>query len=204
MIARFVWTINAIFRRIAYRDFHRHPEVSDFETNVNVGHGLGLARTIDPLTQIIRVLRYMGIARFPFRKNFSILDLGCGDGFMLRGFDFVGFRNLSGVEFDQNLAGLAQINVRRAKIFCVDFSSSQFSKVLGGNSYTAVFAFNPAPAEQLIAALKVLLENGSYTLFLRNPKSWPEIVSEKCFELEVLGTPQNMVVARVSRKLDLN
>ena len=204
MFAKLSWTMNALFRKIAYRDFVRHPEVNDYQTNINVGQGYGLARTIDPLTQVFRVLRYSGVVHVLFRKNFSILDLGCGDGFMLSGFDFAGFRNLSGIEIDRELADLASRNVPRATIFCVDFSSSEFSWILGENSYKAVFAFNPAPAEQLISALRALLENGPYTLFLRNPKSWPEIVSEKHFGLEVLGTPPNMVVARVFRKLDQN
>lgn len=196
---RLSWAINALFRKVAYRGFVRHPEVNDYETNVNVGHGFGLARTIDPLTQIVRVIQYMGLVRSPFGKNFSILDLGCGDGFLLRGFDFVGFKNLAGVELDRNLANLASKNIPRAKIYCVDFSSPDFSVVLGETPYAAVFAFNPAPARLLILALKSIAKGGSYILFLRNPKFWREIAMEKELKCEVLGNPSNMVIARVSR-----
>lgn len=196
--ARLICAINALFRKIAYRGFVRHPEVNDYETNVNVGHEFGLARTIDPLTQIFRVIRYMGFIRTPFGKNFSILDLGCGDGFMLRGFDFVGFKNLAGVEFDRKLCYIASKNIPRAKIHCVDFSSPDFSVSLGETSFTAVFAFNPAPARALIPALKCIAERGSYILFYRNPKFWTEITLEKDLRFEILGKPSNMVIARVS------
>lgn len=195
--------LNAIFRRIAYRDFVRHPEVNDYQTNINVGHGFGLARTRDPLTQILRVIRYMGVAQTPFGRNFSILDLGCGDGFMIRGFDFVGFRNLVGVELDRELADLASVNIPRAKIHCVDYSSPAFSDFLGETSYAAVFAFNPGPAKPLILALKKIACNGSYILFLRNPKFWREITLEKELKCEILDKPSNMVIARVSRNSHL-
>ena len=198
MIARFTWAVNAVFRKFVYRNFVRHPEVNDYETNTNVGHGFGLARTIDPLTQILRVIRYMGIARMPFSRNFSIIDLGCGDGFMLKGFDFVGFKNLTGIELDKELAFLAAENVIRAKIHCVDFSSPDFSDTLGRSSYAAVFAFNPAPANKLIYALKSIAEGGSFVLFLRNPKFWTEVSLEQDLCFEILGKPSNMVVARVS------
>jgi hypothetical protein len=204
LFARYIWIVNAIFRKIVYKNFVRHPEVSDYETNINVGYGFGLARTTDPLTQIIRVIRFCGFKRIPFGKNFSLLDLGCGDGFMIKGFDFVRFRNLSGVELDPDLANLASANIPRATIFCVDFSSSKFETLVGQNSYQAVFAFNPAPAQQLIPPLKKIAKNGSYILFLRNPKSWPELVAENDLTFEILGKPRNMVVARVTRNSDQN
>ena len=198
MFARYIWIVNAIFRKIVYKNFVRHPEVSDYATNINVGIGFGLARTIDPLTQIVRVVRFMGLTRMLFGKKFSLLDLGCGDGFLLRGFDSVGFRNLTGVEFDPQLAQLASANIPRATILCVDFSSSNFQTILGEHSFDAVFAFNPAPAKEVIPALKKIAQNGSTVLFLRNPKSWSELVSESDLEFKVLGRPPNMVVARVT------
>ena len=198
MIERLSWGINSLFRKIAYRNFVRHPEVNDYETNINVGGGFGLARTIDPLTQIFHVIRYMGMSRMPFASNFAIIDLGCGDGFMLKGFDFVGFKNLTGVELDRELADLASLNIPRAKIHCVDFSSSDFSGALDRSTFAAAFAFNPAPATQLISALKSIAAGGSFVLFLRNPKFWPEIISGNDLEFEILGKPRNMVIARVS------
>ena len=198
MFARYIWIVNAIFRKIVYKNFVRHPEVSDYATNINVGIGFGLARTIDPLTQIVRVVRFMGLTRMLFGKKFSLLDLGCGDGFLLRGFDSVGFRNLTGVEFDPQLAQLASANIPRATILCVDFSSSNFQTILGEHSFDAVFAFNPAPAKEVIPALKKIAQNGSFVLFLRNPKSWSELVLEGDLEFKVLGRPLNMVVARVT------
>ena len=187
--------------KIAYRNFVRHTEVNDYETNINVGYGFGLARTVDPFTQKIRVIRFKGFSCLPFRKNFSLLDLGCGDGFMIRGFDFVGFRNLTGIELDPDLANLAKENIPNATIFCVDFSSSSFKLIASQNSYAAVFTFNPAPAKDLIPSLKSIAERGPYVLFLRNPISWPELDSETDLRFEILGNPRNMVVARVRGNL---
>jgi len=203
LVQRIIWLSNAIFRKVAYRNFVRHPEVDDYTTNIQIGQGFGLARTIDPLTQIFRVVRYLGPDYFRYRKNFSIIDLGCGDGFMLRGFEFAGFRNLSGIEIDNELAELASRNIPSASILCLDFSSPAFSKALAQKSYIAVFTFNPAPAEQLVSALVTLAINGSYVLFLRNPKSWPAIAAAQDLKTEILGSPKNMIVARVSTTVNI-
>jgi len=156
---RLVYLSNNLFIHIVYRKFLRHPEVTDLETNVNVGSGFGLARTTDPLTQIFRVLRYMNWKFSPFRKSFSLLDLGCGDGFMLKAFDFAGFRNLSGVEIDNELADLSRKNVPRASIASLDFSSSDFVQ----------FA-KKATSKQFLHSIQLLLHNSylPYALWRKN------------------------------------
>jgi hypothetical protein len=198
---RLVYLSNNLFIHIVYRKFLRHPEVTDLETNVNVGSGFGMARTTDPLTQIFRVLRYMNWKFSPFRKSFSLLDLGCGDGFMLKAFDFAGFRNLSGVEIDSELADLSRKNVPRASIASLDFSSSDFVQFAKKGNFKAVFTFNPAPAAQLIPALRALAQE-PYILFFRNPISATEIITSPELNVKIIARLRNMIIFRISLSIE--
>jgi hypothetical protein len=198
-IMRLIEILNMIFRKLAYSNFSRHAEVNDLETNINIGYGYGLARTRDPLNQVMRIIRFCGPLRV-YSKDFSLLDLGCGDGYMLRAFDFLRFRNLYGIEADKSLTNLARKNVPKATIELLDFTSSKFLNQVQTKSFSAIYTFNPCPAKELVPALIKLAQNGSYVLFLRNPISWPEISLASELSVDILGTPKNMIIARISSK----
>jgi hypothetical protein len=120
---------------------------------------------------------------------------------MLKAFDFAGFRNLSGVEIDSELADLSRKNVPRASIASLDFSSSDFVQFAKKGNFKAVFTFNPAPAAQLIPALRALAQE-PYILFFRNPISATEIITSPELNVKIIARLRNMIIFRISLSIE--
>ena len=96
-VRRFLGRENDKFEKCAfrnvYRNFEFHPEVGNKKTHTNIGDGFGMARSIDTLTlwEILRRIR---------QSDQAALDLGCGDGTVLRLLRLTGFSPVYGVESD--------------------------------------------------------------------------------------------------------
>ena len=164
---RLVSIPNRILWRLLFpNSFSRHPEVHDWSTNPSVGFGLGLARTTDVVGCFHALKKY---GRPVCQRQDAVLDLGSGDGVALRLMRLCGFRNVVGIEADSELAALSRINEPTALIIEGDFTLPMTIRQVS-TEVRLVFAFNPAPPEQLLHALVLLLRRlGAYRLILFNP-----------------------------------
>lgn len=93
--------------------------VKDLETNPGIGLGLGMARTTDPLLTLYILLKI----KFELgNKNLKVMDVGCGDGVVLRIMKFARFKEIIGIEGDFQLYSLAKRNNQYATIYFEDFT----------------------------------------------------------------------------------
>lgn len=77
-------------------------------------------------------------------KNLPILDLGCGKGYLLYQLQKMGFATTDGIEYNQDIAEIAQTNLRKLKlnnkvrIFHID--ARDFDDY---DSYQVIYMFHP-------------------------------------------------------------
>jgi SAM-dependent methyltransferase len=205
----------------------RHRLVSDLLGEPNVGLGNGMARTVDAYTQAklsrrIRQKNFRNSMRWDQggvhinrgQHQGAILDLGCGDGVMLRAFQILGWKTIIGIEGDPELAQLALDNTapkswigkRYQGNFRVSVYSEQFEqigKVLNDLSNSGIFveyvyAFNPCSPKELLEVIHRIRLHlpATKTLMvqLRNPVSHFELSMSKLFKASTVFTMENTVV----------
>lgn len=185
-------------------NFHRHPEVDDYRTNPNIGGGFGLARTIDPLRVVfiafyvvLRFKKFLELRSLFGFRDLPIIDLGCGDGVILKVFYIFGFRKITGVEIDSKLCLLAKKNVPAALVLNMDFGGSSFRNWCECNRQKLLFAFNPAPQDVLTKAIFSLAQKNEVILILRNPVALFDILNSKMFSSQILVEFQNIAVIEI-------
>lgn len=166
----FISRLEVAFYKLLFRGstFIRHSDVMDTATNPNVGEGNGMARTTSPIfsTWLLR----------KFSNGKTALDLGCGDGVVLRLMRYAGFKNIFGIEADEQLAALAMHNEPGAVVIVGDMTSSEIVSRIPYREIT-VFAFNPASPEVLTEGIRKLMESReSLILILRNPKAIENLI----------------------------
>jgi hypothetical protein len=163
--------LNYHFYKYLYhpKRYIKHPLVSDATTNSTVGIGYGLARSTDPITLLYLFWRYIPKAMWSKSNKKSIIDLGCGDGTVLRLLEFMKLKNLVGVEGDETLSELAKKNSSWAEIINVDFTTNNFFERVYLYDFKVLFAFNPTSAAKLSKVIIKLVKNEPVFLILRNP-----------------------------------
>ena len=182
---RLVWAV-------IFRDFQRHPEVLDWFTNPDVGHGYGLARWTRPLSLLTVALLY-GTSR----KTAAAIDLGSGDGATLRCLRLAGFTDYWGIEFDAGLAELSRINEPTATVLTTTFCSPGLADLLP-RKIGVVVAFNPAPAEEVHSALRSLAtRSGSFRFLYCNPVGLEDLVGMSGLMFRNKGRFRNIAILDV-------
>ena len=186
--------LNLLFFKYLFRQhsFQKHPAVNDYSTNERIGSGYGMARTTDPLTLIFILLRYGLVHRFA--RGGAVLDLGCGDGVVLRLLSILGVREIIGVESDPVLAHLAKRNVPRANIICADFNSNEFEAKLMPFELSTIYMFNPTSAGEISAALSKLACAHEITAIYRNPQSFGELLQQTEYQIKLKKRFSNYVI----------
>ncbi len=140
--------LNRIMTKILLKNFESHPECYPLETNPNLGVGNGHAQSRDlpVLVPFLVLLRAVGCR--------SIIDLGSGDGFVLKAAESLGFRRCYGVEADLALWEISRRNLKRSVVYNQYFNDIEiecFEKPLH-----LVYFFNPdSPENMLDVCLKL-------------------------------------------------
>ena len=143
-----VFEFNRLMTRTLLKNFKSHPDTNPLETNPNLGVGNGHAQSRDlhllvPLLVALRTLNCK-----------SILDLGSGDGFVLRVAESLGFSNCFGVEGDPSLCEVSRNNLTYSVIYnsyFKDVSAEYFQKPVH-----LIYFFNPdQPTNMLDVCLKL-------------------------------------------------
>lgn len=117
------------------RDFISHPETKPLETNPGLGVGNGHAQSRD----LVRLVPFLGLLRI--FKCKSILDLGSGDGYVLRIAESLGYSYCYGVEADLSLFEISKANLNRSTLlnqFFSQVSSESFDRPIH-----IIYFFNP-------------------------------------------------------------
>ncbi len=142
VIPKLVFEVNGLFFRRFYSNFEFHPETRAYETNpdLGVGNGHALSRDLHRLIPFLVSLRILGCK--------SILDLGSGDGFVLRLAEKLHYSNTFGIEADPDLFRLSEKNCNRGKLynqFFEDIKPLDFPNVID-----LIYLFNPTDYETII------------------------------------------------------
>jgi SAM-dependent methyltransferase len=152
--------INLNLEKRIHRDFVSHPDTDPARTNAELGFGNGHARSNDLylLFPILLLLRMQGIK--------SVIDLGSGDGYALRIFEYLNYEEIVGVELDTSLHEIALQNLSKSKLINDDFRN--IGTWYESNEIELVYIFNPAAESVVINAVEVLLKHDIKYLLCKN------------------------------------
>ena len=142
VIPKLVFEVNGFFFRRFYFDFEFHPETRAYETNPALGvfYCYALSRDLHILISFLVSLRILGCK--------SILDLGSGDGFVLRLAEKLYYSDTIGIEADPALFKLSEKNCLRGKVhnlFFEDIKPFDFPDVID-----LIYLFNPTDHKTII------------------------------------------------------
>jgi SAM-dependent methyltransferase len=160
LFSKIIYEINLIIFRYFYSNFEFHPQTKPLETNsaLGVGNGHALSRDLHLIIPHLIALRILGCR--------SLLDLGSGDGFVLRLAEKLGFSKTFGIEAHPELFKLSEKNCPRSylyKMYFEEISSDDFLM-----RFDVIYLFNPAEYETtLISCMKlnskwILMKNFSF------------------------------------------
>jgi len=189
-------SLNFLAFRIFFKNFLRHPEVTDERTNVKVGAGNGMARSTDPLKLALIFLRHVGL---PFFSNSFILDLGCGDGIVLKLLERLGYRKIVGVESDRHLCFLAKQNSKKSKIIEGNFLHRRIIAEVAALKPRIIYLFNPAPPHEVLFFLESLINETELVLILRNPEAFQDICSSTKIQVLSIHSYDNYKILKIQR-----
>jgi SAM-dependent methyltransferase len=135
IIPKLIYEVNRFFFRRFYSNFEFHPETRALETNpaLGVGNGHALSRDLHVLIPFLVLLRFLGCK--------SILDLGSGDGFVLRLAEKFRYSEIIGIEANSALFELSEKNCTRGKLhnlFFEEINPDDFPNVID-----LIYLFNP-------------------------------------------------------------
>ena len=191
--------------RFHFKSFLRHPEVSDNFTNHSIGYGHGMARTSREVLTFFKIIRII----HKRRKIKVGIDLGCGDGVVLKYFSMAGL-NAVGIEYDQELPKLASLNNPKARVITGDLTDKyqikkcleavcELEPTLKDRPDLVVYAFNPMVPEILIDVIKEVSEQTEFVLFLKNPTLRGELQKTPSLELKRIYDDGNHLVLEVKK-----
>jgi len=176
-----------------FSNFQREKSTFDNHTNSNVGDGFGLARSMHP-TELIRIFIKCGL----FRKETLFIDLGAGDGYVLRLVNiFFPKTHLLGIESDKNLISLVEQNVKNSILICSDLSDSElFLKLPEIESANVIaYIFNPCPVSLVIISLQNIVKK--YGPILVIYKTYPAEL-ESIFNFNLIEKRKNFLIFQLS------
>ena len=144
------------------RDFQRVPGTTDDRTFPDIGDGYGLARSID----ILELLRVLIVSNWGRAR--TLIDLGCGDGVVLRVASKISIATIIGIESDSQIARLAQSNNPSALVINSKFEEWNVAG-LELDRYI-IYAFNPTYFKFLLTAINNILvqHEGCIAIVLKN------------------------------------
>jgi hypothetical protein len=143
-----------VLARLILRNFQRVPGTTDDKTFPDIGDGYGLARSIDIL-QLLRVLIVSNWDCIELGRARTLIDLGCGDGVVLRVAQKIWIPTIIGIESDSQIARLAQINNPSALVINSKFEEWNVTG-LELDRYI-IYAFNPTEFKFLLIAINNIL-----------------------------------------------
>jgi SAM-dependent methyltransferase len=134
-LQKLTYEINKALSRYFYSDFQFHPATKHLETNpeLGVGNGHALSRDLQYLVPFLILLRILNCKSF--------LDLGSGDGYVLRCAEKLRFSQTFGVEADYELFEISTLNLSHSTLYQIYFeeiSSRSFPQC-----FDVVYLFNP-------------------------------------------------------------
>jgi SAM-dependent methyltransferase len=135
VIPKLIFLVNRFFFRRFYSNFEFHPETRALETNplLGAGNGHALSRDLHVLIPFLVSLRFLGCK--------SILDLGSGDGFVLKLAEKFRYSEIIGIEAHSALFELLEKNCTRAKLhnlFFEEINADDFPDIID-----LIYLFNP-------------------------------------------------------------
>ena len=125
------------------------PGVVDARTSPEIGDGFGLARSID-LLELIYVLMKAGS-----RNCRTFVDLGCGDGVVLRVANIFKIKNIIGIESDAKISQFAKENNPKALVLHCKFQDWESQNLV--QSRYVIYSFNPCEFSILLSAINKIL-----------------------------------------------
>lgn len=142
VIPKLIYELNRFLFKRFYSDFEFHPKTKEYETNPDLGVGNGHALSIDLqiLIPFLVLLRILGCK--------SILDLGSGDGFVLRLAEKLKYSKTIGIEADLELFKLSEKNTERSNLYCFFFE--EIHPLLFQEVLDLIYLFNPTEYESTI------------------------------------------------------
>jgi SAM-dependent methyltransferase len=155
-----------------------------------------MARTQDPLTLSLIFLRYAGL---PFFSNSCILDLGCGDGAVLKLLEKLRYRKIAGIELDPFLCRLAKQNSPKSQIIEGNFLHNRsIDEVLALNP-RVIYAFNPAPPYEVVSFLSSIISEKNLMVILRNPIAFEAICASTFIDCFLIRSYKHFKVMRLRK-----
>lgn len=210
--------------------FVRHSEVSDSRGEPAIGIGNGMARTTDPYSQAklsrkVSKKRYSndsgksksssGARTWPVDR--AILDLGCGDGIMLKAFSVLGWKTIIGIEGDPDLVRLSRLNSAKKnsffpgqRVFLYNKYFIDIKEILSdlenqGIFVDYVYAFNPCSEKELLLVASHIRDKlptqETLIVHLRNPVSATAFLSSNLFNAKLLEEANNTKVFALEARL---
>ncbi len=161
------------------------------------GHVYQATRDISYVRQILR--------KFDITQNDSILDLGCGKGYMLRFFFNYPFRKVDGVELSERLYNIARHNIEKKKMNKCTVYHADVSEFTHYDEYTFIYMFDSFPdrvMEKVMGNLRISLlrKNRKIILIYKSPVCHEIIMNSGIFKLQetVMGKtlPYNIYVTK--------
>lgn len=135
----------------------------DGETKFNGG--------IERIREACAIFRTKRLAR-GLAADAKILDIGCGDGRLLRNFHQIGFRNLHGIELPGRAAERAAktpgINLHLGTLASIDLPAASYDLI----TLVHVYEHLPAPRETLDQLTRLIRPGGRIFLSFPNISSW--------------------------------
>lgn len=139
--------------------------------------------------QATRDLKYLRriLNDLEITKNDSILDLGCGKGFLIKFFSEFQFKKVGGVEISKELCKIAERNLNKEGIRDFEIFNENAMTFNEYDNYNYFYMFNPFPSvvvQEVMKKLKKLVEDGRIvTIIYHNPICHEDIIHGGCFAL---------------------
>ena len=129
-------------------------------------------------------------------RQLPAVDLGSGDGALLRLLRLARYRDVWGIEGDDYLVALSRRNEPRARIVPFRMEDPRACEALP-RRVGLVVAFNPCETEKLRVPLVHLAEGGSFRFFYCNPVGLKALEHDEDLEVKVHAYWRNIAVCTV-------
>lgn len=139
--------------------------------------------------QATRDIRYLDdvLSDMKITPEDSILDLGCGKGYLLKYFSKKGFKRVGGVEISRKLSETARNNLYKEQIRNFEIYNENaitFNKYEG---YNYIYMFNPFPGPVMKAVMQNIENTVSHgwdiCIIYHNPVCHNEVIASGRFRL---------------------
>lgn len=145
------------------------------------------------------------LQKFDIKQNDSILDMGCGKGYMLKFFSTYPFGKVDGVELSERLCNIARHNIKKMKMNKCTVYHADASEFTQYDEYTFIYTFDSFPyyvMEKVMENIKMSLQrkNRKIILIYKSPVCHEIIMNSGIFKLQetVMGKtlPYNVYVTK--------